>query len=76
MPFTSALTDALPFGELLTSAPTISLTDLTDLICRPASWPAVVGNVRVYLDDNHLTKRYVETMVPAFRAQFLAAAGW
>ncbi|WP_049822877.1 acyltransferase family protein [Arthrobacter sp. H41] len=75
-PRTSVLTETPPFGELLADAPSMAFLDLTDRICRPDSCPAVIGNVRVYLDDNHLTKRYVETLVPAFRTQFLAAAGW
>ncbi len=75
-PRTSVLNDSPPLGELLAGAPSMAFLDLTDLVCRPDTCPAIVGNVRVYLDDNHLTERYVRTMVPAFRTQFLAAAGW
>lgn len=52
------------------------LFDATDLICSERSCDPVVGNMHVYIDDNHLTETYVESMYPAFRDIFQKATGW
>ncbi|APX03179.1 acyltransferase family protein [Arthrobacter sp. QXT-31] len=52
------------------------LMDMSDFICAGGICPAVVGNVYVYKDDNHLTKTYVQSMIPMFEKRLLAATGW
>ncbi|MFC7850082.1 acyltransferase family protein [Arthrobacter sp. NPDC057388] len=54
----------------------LSLMDMSDFICAGGICPAVVGNVYVYKDDNHLTKTYVQSMIPMFEKRLLAATGW
>ncbi|WP_258802834.1 acyltransferase family protein [Pseudarthrobacter sp. NS4] len=54
----------------------LHLMDLSDFICARGVCPAVVGNVYVYKDDNHLTRTYVESMIPMFEQRLLAATGW
>ena len=54
----------------------LHLMDLSDFICARGVCPAVVGNVYVYKDDNHLTRTYVESMIPMFEERLLAATGW
>ena len=54
----------------------LHLMDMSDFICADGICPAVVGNVYVYKDDNHLTKTYVQTMVPMFEQRLLATTGW
>ena len=54
----------------------LHLMDLSDFICAGGICPAVVGNVYVYKDDNHLTKTYVQSMIPMFEQRLLAATGW
>ena len=50
--------------------------DLTDLVC-PHGWcPPSVGNVWVYLDDNHLTRSYAATLAPALGQRLRAAGAW
>ena len=44
--------------------------------CSPARGPADVGNVLVYLDDNHVTASYATTMAPLIQGQVHAALGW
>ena len=39
-------------------------------------WGIQFNNVYVYKDDNHLTKTYVETLIPMFEQRLLAATGW
>jgi len=40
----------------------VSLIDLTDKICDVETCPAIVGNVLVYRDGNHLTSTYVKSL--------------
>ena len=56
--------------------PGMGLLDLDDLICPDGVCPAVIGKVRVYLDNNHLSKTYAETMAPQFGQRFLDVVGW
>ena len=51
----------------------VPLIDMNALICRPASCPAIVGNVLVYQDSHHLTSSYALTMAPYLEQE--AAAG-
>ncbi|GAA1341813.1 acyltransferase family protein [Arthrobacter roseus] len=75
-PRSTVLSSAPPFEELRAVAPDIKLMDVTDLICREDVCPAVVGNIYVYIDDNHLTETYVESMRPEFDQRFRAAVRW
>lgn len=44
--------------------PRVRLVDLTDSFCLPDRCPAVIGNVLVYADDNHITPTYARTLSP------------
>jgi peptidoglycan/LPS O-acetylase OafA/YrhL len=50
--------------------------DLTDSICGPVTCSAVVGNVLVYRDDDHLTSTYVRTLTPVIDEQLRSSAPW
>lgn len=56
--------------------PQTSFLDLSNSFCDAATCPAVVGNVIVYKDDNHVTGTYLRTLRPVFERKFLAATGW
>jgi hypothetical protein len=55
--------------------PTVTFLDLADHLCDDARCPAEIGNVLVYLDDNHLTASYATTMAPVIEDQVVAAVG-
>jgi peptidoglycan/LPS O-acetylase OafA/YrhL len=61
-----ARAEILPGAGPLTTAPGIpdSLVplDLTDALCTADECPAVVGNVLVYRDDDHISATYVRTV--------------
>lgn len=38
--------------------------DVSDLFCRSGECPAVIGNVMVYLDEDHILPAYSETAAP------------
>ena len=54
----------------------VSFVDLSDYYCRPDVCPSVVGNVVVYMDDNHITATYMRTVSPMLQDRFDAALGW
>ena len=45
-------------------APEVRIIDLTDRLCGTRTCPAVIGNVVVYRDSNHLTDTFVQTLIP------------
>ncbi|MDD7966755.1 acyltransferase family protein [Actinomycetospora lemnae] len=63
-----ALRDDVPAG--------VSFLDLSDEICTPTACPPEIGNVLVYLDDNHLSASYARTMSPAVGARLPGLLGW
>lgn len=58
------------------TAPGYSTIDLTDLVCPDGRCPPAVGNVWVYLDDNHLTRSYAATLAPALEERLRAVGAW
>lgn len=70
------LADEPPFEDILRIAPETALFDATELICSDSSCEPIVGNMHVYIDDNHLTETYVGSMYPAFSDMFREATGW
>lgn len=50
-------------------APRVHVIDVTDRICGETTCPAVVGNVLVYRDSNHVTDTFMRTLTPFIAAQ-------
>jgi peptidoglycan/LPS O-acetylase OafA/YrhL len=63
-----------PYARLDVS-PNVSFLDLADLVCDDTRCPAEIGNVLLYLDDNHLTASYATTMAPVIEDQVVSAIG-
>lgn len=57
----------------LAAHPGMRTMDLTNWICPDGMCPGVIGNVYVYMDDNHLSRTYVNSLVDEFEAQWRAA---
>jgi hypothetical protein len=53
----------------------VTFLDLADHVCDDTRCPAVIGNVLVYLDDNHLTASYATTLAPVIEDQVVSAVG-
>lgn len=53
--------------------PGLAAVDMTDRLCKAGSCPALIGNVFVYLDDNHLTSTYARTLAPSLEPRLLKA---
>ena len=60
------------YGESLGS---VKFMDLTDRICTTSACPPKVGNIWVYLDENHLTGTYAASLAPAFEERYGALFG-
>jgi peptidoglycan/LPS O-acetylase OafA/YrhL len=54
----------------------VRLMDTRRYFCTATECPSVIGNVRVYRDDAHVTNMYMRTVHPVFEPDFLALTGW
>ncbi|MGY2004219.1 acyltransferase family protein [Blastococcus sp. SYSU DS1024] len=54
----------------------VQLLDTRPYFCTEESCPAVVGNVRVYMDDAHVTAMYMRTVAPLLERDLLRLTGW
>ncbi|WP_144659078.1 acyltransferase family protein [Paenarthrobacter nicotinovorans] len=72
----SVLAATNPLDQLEGNYTGLSILDMTDLICDGASCPGIIGNVYVYLDDNHLSSTYTRSMADALSERWLNATGW
>jgi hypothetical protein len=67
---------ASPDASVAAQLPATKFLDFSQYFCQDEVCPAVIGNVMVYKDDNHVTRTYMESLTPYFETQFLAATGW
>jgi peptidoglycan/LPS O-acetylase OafA/YrhL len=51
-----------PWTQLPDVPSNVTFIDIADAVCDPERCPAVIGNVLVYMDDNHLSATYSTTM--------------
>ncbi len=65
-----------PYAELAEVPPNVAFLDVSDAVCDTARCPAEIGNVLVYLDDNHLTASYTTSMAALVEERVLEAFGW
>ena len=70
--YQAASPDAAVAGQL----PATKFLDFSRFFCQADVCPAVIGNVMVYKDDNHVTRTYMESLAPYFETEFMAATGW
>ncbi|MGY1708155.1 acyltransferase family protein [Geodermatophilus sp. SYSU D00758] len=54
----------------------VDLLDTSSYFCTRDTCPAVVGNVRVYMDFNHVSGTYMRTVTPLLERDLLALTGW
>lgn len=54
----------------------VSFVDVSDAYCTEDFCPPVIGNVLVYMDNNHVTSSYMETMSPLMEEKLLDVLGW
>ncbi|MGD9988120.1 acyltransferase family protein [Pseudonocardia sp.] len=55
----------------------VRFLDFSDLMCAPdGQCPAEIGNVWVYMDDNHLSATFTASMAPVVEQRIMSAMGW
>ncbi|MBB4682760.1 acyltransferase family protein [Amycolatopsis jiangsuensis] len=54
----------------------VSFLDFSDYFCEKTTCPAVVGNVLVYMDDNHVTATFQTTLAPIVQRDMQQALRW
>jgi peptidoglycan/LPS O-acetylase OafA/YrhL len=59
-----------------TLPPGVTLLDTRSLFCTDGTCPALVGNVWVYLDRQHVTSTYMRSTAPLLERELLALTGW
>jgi peptidoglycan/LPS O-acetylase OafA/YrhL len=64
-----------PWTRLADVPPNVTFLDIADAVCDPTTCSGEVGNVLVYLDDNHLTASYATSMSALLESEVLAALG-
>ena len=57
--------------EILGTLPHLHYLDMNDYVCPGARCPAVIGNVLVYRDKDHLTATYMRTLAPVLYTRLL-----
>ncbi|WP_245535369.1 acyltransferase family protein [Segniliparus rotundus] len=72
-PRASVLKAVPPYFTMPNVPPNVSFLDFSDYICAHDFCPPIVGNVYVYMDDNHLSGTYVSTMSPIMGSMIDAA---
>ncbi|MEU6645629.1 acyltransferase family protein [Saccharomonospora sp. NPDC046836] len=65
-----------PYAALADLPPNVYFLDFSDYFCTVDVCPPVVGNVLVYLDDNHVTAAYMETLSGILDEHLVATLGW
>ncbi|WP_448851026.1 acyltransferase family protein [Corynebacterium sp. 335C] len=53
--------------EALADHPGAMTVDVSDVLCGPVHCPAVIGNVWVYRDDDHLSDHFARSLTPMLR---------
>ncbi|EHR51316.1 putative acyltransferase [Saccharomonospora marina XMU15] len=75
-PRADMLAEQPPYERMSGIPATVSFLDFSDYFCTDRHCPPVIGNMLVYLDDNHVTAAYLETMSPIVEERMVAALGW
>lgn len=76
VPRERALQATDPLLEVAARHEDVRVVDLTDRLCTEDVCPAVVGNVVVYRDLDHLTSTYAATLTPDVEQRLRAALDW
>ena len=65
-----------PLDEIAADDELLLPLDLSDYFCTELECSAVVGNVQVYIDEDHLTATYSRTLTVPLGAHLGAVTGW
>ncbi|HEV7649850.1 MAG TPA: acyltransferase family protein [Actinophytocola sp.] len=75
-PRTRLYADPTPFDMLPDRPPGVYFVDTSRYFCDTTTCPPVIGNVIVYMDDNHISGTYMATVAPAMGTDIEQLLGW
>lgn len=76
LPLETLMAPASPLDKVGLGNALFFPVDMTDLICPDAICRPVIGNVHVYIDNNHVSQTYWNTMAHEFARRLEAQRGW
>ena len=76
LPRSRVLAPVSPLEGLSARIPGTAVVDMTDQLCTQEQCPGIVGNMLVYMDNDHLGKTYLKTTARVLSQRILAATGW
>jgi len=65
-----------PWADLPDVPTNVAFVDIADAVCDEERCPPVIGNVLVYMDDNHLTATYSTSMSDLLAGRIQEGLGW
>jgi peptidoglycan/LPS O-acetylase OafA/YrhL len=65
-----------PWTDLPDLPANVAFVDIADAVCDAERCSPVIGNVLVYMDDNHLTATYSTSMADLLAGQIQEGLGW
>ncbi|TCP41103.1 hypothetical protein EV191_1271, partial [Tamaricihabitans halophyticus] len=65
-----------PYQRIPNIPSNVRFLDFSDYLCTATSCPPVIGNVYVYMDNNHLSATYMSTMANIVDERVHAVLGW
>jgi hypothetical protein len=65
-----------PWAGLPDIPPNVTFVDIADAVCDARRCPPAIGNVLVYMDDNHLTATYSTSMSHLLASRIEEGLGW
>ncbi|RZQ64902.1 acyltransferase [Amycolatopsis suaedae] len=65
-----------PYADLPDLPANVSFLDFSDYYCDTDRCPPVIGNVLLYIDDNHITATYMATMSSIVEEAVETTLGW
>ena len=75
-PLDNAYASVDPLATAAEDVPGVASLDTSRLVCDDEECPPVVGNVYVYMDDNHVSGTYVTTMAEAAEPELRRLIPW
>lgn len=76
VPRSELLAPTPPYEKATDVPANVSFLDFSDYFCGRAQCRPVVGNVLVYMDDNHITATFMTTLSPIVDKAMTTALGW
>ncbi|TDL38151.1 acyltransferase family protein [Kocuria rosea] len=75
-PRSESLLPENPLEELAARHEDLHSIDLTDRLCTETTCPGVIGNIQVYMDLDHVTSTYGETLAPDVEQRMIETLRW